>query len=189
MTRDADLPTLPADFPKAGDAFRHCLRGTIYVVTGASRSSTNPAELDVLYRPEDAPEDEIPWNRPYESFMSTIEIDGRVVRRFEPVGRRQASYCRPEVLAFARAMEAKLRLNAHKGTWKEEDPFDLLARVVDEIDELDMAIEAYSKDPKDDTKKEVLSEAADVANFCLFTADVCGSLKEGLSAEGVYSAP
>lgn len=189
MTRDDSLPPPPADLPRPGDAFRHWLRGTIYVVTGVARNEANPAEFDVLYKLEGAPEDAIPWRRTYTDFVMVMKVDGKDVLRFEFVGKRQVSYCRPEVMAFARAMEAKLRLNAHKGTWKEDDPFDLLARVVDEIDELDVAIEEYSGGPTEETRKAVLSEAADVANFCLFTADVCGSLKGGVSAEGVYSTP
>lgn len=200
-----DLLSLPQDFPRRGEAFRHWKRGTIYVVTGASRSESDPDELDVLYKEEGAPEDAIPWRRSYSSFTETIICDGKELRRYEPVGRRQVGYCRREVVAFAVAMELRLRLNEHKGGgWKEEDPFDLLDRVVDEIDELDQAIENHVRteaaeakggavsdedEGTAETRRRVLSESADVANFCMFVADACGSLEGNPSSERVYSSP
>jgi len=90
---------------------------------------------------------------------------------------------RPEVLAFARAMEEKLRRNDHKGGWKDESARSLLERAEDEIDELDLAVTCLRDDecghhPSEAAKLEnVLGEAADVANFVMMVADVCGALK------------
>ena len=85
---------------------------------------------------------------------------------------------RPEVVAFANAMEEKLRANdKHKIGWKNSSSSHLLKLLRLEVLELEEAIQdsinplAIHRLPK-----EVLEEAADVANFCLFIADVCGTL-------------
>lgn len=74
----------------------------------------------------------------------------------------------PYVLAFARQMEGKLDQNRHKGNregWLKDAPIDLLARLVEEVVELQHAIDRGW--PTDD----VAGEAADVANFALMVAD------------------
>lgn len=74
----------------------------------------------------------------------------------------------PYVLAFARQMEGKLDQNRHKGNregWLKDAPIDLLARLVEEVVELQHAIDRGW--PTDD----VDGEAADVANFALMVAD------------------
>lgn len=77
---------------------------------------------------------------------------------------------RPEVAAFAQAMELKLRENEHKGGWKNCDIFYLFSRLAEETAELKHAvIDRYPK-------TSVLDEAADVANFAMMIADVCGAL-------------
>ncbi len=189
MKEDAEpLPPAPKGLPRRCDAFRHWRHGTIYVVTGVSRSESRPWEFNVDYLPEGvSDETEIPWRRTYEEFSEFVFPESqenphcpRSVRRFDPIGRREIpTFCRPKVLAFARAMEEKLRKNEHKGGWEGEDPYDLLARIVDETDELDTALEAHLGDKcNEETTRKVLSEAADVANFCLFVADVTGALGE-----------
>jgi NTP pyrophosphatase (non-canonical NTP hydrolase) len=72
---------------------------------------------------------------------------------------------RPEVVAFADAMEAKLRENDHKRPWYCLDMRTLSRRLTQEREELRRAVEVG--DPA-----EVLREAADVANFCMMTADM-----------------
>jgi len=72
---------------------------------------------------------------------------------------------RPEVDAFADAMEAKLRANDHKRHWRFLDMRTLSRLLTHEIEELRLAVERC--DPE-----EVLREAADVANFCMMTADM-----------------
>ena len=185
MSDAAALPPPPKDIPRRGDAFRHWKQGAIYVVTGVSRSEGRPSEFNVHYLHEGVSDDDaIPWKRTYDDFMACIFPErqedptcARAIRRFELVGRREIpSFCRPVVLAFARAMEEKLRKNEHKGGWDGEDPYDLLAMIVDETDALDTALESYLKDNNAEAVKKVLSEAADVANFCLFVADVCGAI-------------
>lgn len=44
---------------------------------------------------------------------------------------------RPEVLAFAQTMEEQLRANDHKPGWKNDPPIDLIARLREEVEELD----------------------------------------------------
>lgn len=187
------LPAPPADMPRRGDAFRHWKHGATYVVTGRSRNEQFPDSFDVLYLPEGASEEtDIPWRRTYEDFMNEVvhpddvgKPKARTVRRFAPDGRRDLSSVRREVLVFARAMEEKLKANEHKGGWKNEHPFDMLERVVDEIDELDVALQALDSDRSSAEKvAKVLSEAADVANFCMFVADVVGALGPQLVPAG-----
>ena len=82
---------------------------------------------------------------------------------------------RPEVAAFAKAMEAKLKENDHKGGWNrgEDTPDELMARLLEEAEELENALHPMRKrDPK-----RILREAADVANFAMMVADVCGALR------------
>lgn len=97
---------------------------------------------------------------------------------------------RPEVAAFAQAMEAKLRENDHKGRvgWKGEDTNWLLRRLREETDELASVVarqaigaaqytgEAAQNERRDWYRPEVTREAADVANFAMMIADVCGAL-------------
>lgn len=184
------LPQAPADLPRRGDAFAHWKKGVVYVVTGVSRSEASPGEFNIHYLHEGVSEEEmIPWSRARDDFMGYVpavdvarfrlepEDDVTPVRRFLPIGRREIpAFIRPKVAAFARAMEEKLRKHEAKGGWEGEDPYDLIARVVDETDELDVAVEDHKKHGTQETTRKVLSEAADVANFTMFVADVCGAL-------------
>lgn len=77
---------------------------------------------------------------------------------------------RKEVELFADAMERKLLLNDHKSGWKHESVMFLLPRLRQELRELTRAV-------GEGTEEDVLSEAADVANFAMMVADVCGGLK------------
>ena len=95
---------------------------------------------------------------------------------------------RPEVAAFAQLMERELRRNDHKGGWKEEQTSYLSRRCGNELEELRAAIQLQRKEwmtgfpPVDAGKRDELRvavgrEAADVANFAMMIADVCGALK------------
>lgn len=77
---------------------------------------------------------------------------------------------RPEVAAFAQLRETKLSQNDHKPSWRDCTPEWLLARLVEEAEELRQAI-FWDKDPQ-----HIAEEAADVANFANFIADVVGGL-------------
>lgn len=81
---------------------------------------------------------------------------------------------RPEVLAFAHLMERQLRANDHKPGWKGHAPHDLAVRMFQEATEATWAIADW-KDGTGDTQS-VGTEAADVANFAMMIADVCGAL-------------
>ena len=76
---------------------------------------------------------------------------------------------RPEVLAFARLMEAQLRENDHKGGWHGADEDYLLKRLNDEVIELTEACDQRGYAPKSQ-RKNVGREAADVANFAMMLA-------------------
>ena len=88
---------------------------------------------------------------------------------------------RPEVIAFAHHMEAKLRENDHKGGWRNDLPSVLMERLHQEAEELNAALDGG----KDCACREaccghwatvkpvnVLQEAADVANFAMMIADL-----------------
>lgn len=88
---------------------------------------------------------------------------------------------RPEVAAFARIMEAKLRENDHKSGWKHDTAFALLDRVEHEVAELRSALFGVHcrvfSGKCDGCREEVVGEAADVANFAMMVADVVGGLE------------
>ena len=86
------------------------------------------------------------------------------------------SYLRPEVLAFAIAMERELRANDYKGGWKECDSASLLQHLDEEVYEL-------TEEAMKSTSENVLSEAADVANLAMMVADVMGGLRHAYEKE------
>lgn len=83
---------------------------------------------------------------------------------------------RPEVIAFARLMEDQLKANDHKPGWKGEDWWPLLMRMREETIELQEALAPGSRTDLPAWWTRVGCEAADVANFALMIADVCGAL-------------
>lgn len=81
---------------------------------------------------------------------------------------------RGEVLWFAQEMEGQLQENDHKDGWEERSAKWLLNRLKQEVGELERAIE---------NKKNVVDEAADVANFAMMIADnfahpTCGTSED-----------
>lgn len=92
----------------------------------------------------------------------------------------EAPAVRPEVLAFALAMEERLRANDHKGGWSKDHPLALYKRLLEEAIELRTEVEVnlwrVTGPSGDEDRTHVRHEAADVANFALMIADVCGAL-------------
>lgn len=87
---------------------------------------------------------------------------------------------RPEVLAFAIVMEAKLRENDHKGGWQGMTPGQLIVRIREETDELaDLFLADYYKSGGTPDRRKLNGEAADIANFAMFAADIFGALQTG----------
>ena len=92
---------------------------------------------------------------------------------------------RPEVQAFAELMEQKLRENDHKGGWKECNLTYLSDRIKDETRELFSLFQAWhlakvghmSAPTLPEVRRFIGREAADVANFALMIADICGALR------------
>lgn len=109
---------------------------------------------------------------------------------------------RPEVIAFADAMERKLKANDHKQGWKQGAPHYLIGRIGIEVGELIQSLEVEAKADGDfyaaatmvplimaplrrwgphlklnGDPANILDEAADVANFAMMVADVFGALK------------
>lgn len=73
---------------------------------------------------------------------------------------------RSEVLAFAIEMEKVLRMNDHKGGWKEIGVEFLFRRLKDECNELGRC--------GGEDKNEIVKEAVDIANFAMMIADNSG---------------
>ncbi|WP_398457459.1 hypothetical protein [Sphingomonas albertensis] len=84
---------------------------------------------------------------------------------------------RPEVRAFALLMEKQLKANDHKSGWKDDDPKALIGRLIDETHELIDVANTPATRPRAALKR-MGQEAADVANFAMMIADVCGALGE-----------
>jgi len=83
---------------------------------------------------------------------------------------------RPEVLAFARLMEQQLRANDHKPGWKHDSADALIDRLNQELDELADAVDEWPQSRILNGTERVGKEAADVANFAMMLADICGAL-------------
>lgn len=87
---------------------------------------------------------------------------------------------RPEVAAFAVAMQRKLDEHARKHIgcpgWKGCSEEELRGGLVQELRELGMALE-------EGKPESILSECADVANWCLFLSDVLGGLMAGVQPD------
>jgi len=84
---------------------------------------------------------------------------------------------RREVDRFADAMEAKLAENDSKGGWEGETLSYLLRRLGEEGAELHAAVAHWKANATGQAARvRVLREAADVANFAMMVADVCGAL-------------
>lgn len=100
------------------------------------------------------------------------------------------SVVRPEVAAFALAMERKLAANdAKKGKrgWKDHNPHDLLRRVSEEAVEVLHALKDRDLGCGDDVA--ILNECADVANMAMMVADAAGVLPLSPLAPVLTSQP
>jgi len=111
--------------------------------------------------------------------------------------------CRPEVKAFAMVMEKKLLENDHKSGWKRMSLTALIGRLLEESAELcdemneprlpnhflfaqhhvrlaaRMLTDGYHERELPRRVSMLAGEAADVANFAMMVADVCGGLSPG----------
>lgn len=89
---------------------------------------------------------------------------------------------RPVVAAFAQTMEQKLCDNDHKGGWHDDGEQALLKRLREETDELEAALRRGPGTgvPFGERSAKAVAnigrEAADVANFAMMLADVCGAI-------------
>ena len=92
---------------------------------------------------------------------------------------------RREVRFFAAEMERKLRDNDFRSGWKECELEWLFGRLREEVDELHDAVTNHLRDCRANYRSvsegpmfppDVAGEAADVANFAMMIADVCGTL-------------
>lgn len=86
---------------------------------------------------------------------------------------------RPEVMAFAHAMEKRLRRNDYKGGWKNCKSDYLIKRLCEEYLELRDSIRE-----KGMWGPWVRGEAADVANFAMMIWDLAMIAENGPQSEG-----
>ena len=81
-----------------------------------------------------------------------------------------------KVEKFSQAMFKKLLDNRHKGDWSACDYAYLLRRLREETEELRFRLLGLIRSQAT-TPEQILSEAADVANFAMMIADNAGALK------------
>jgi NTP pyrophosphatase (non-canonical NTP hydrolase) len=81
---------------------------------------------------------------------------------------------RDEVARFAILMERELRKNDHKRSWKLARVWDMFRRLQGETSELHRELTGGKENRR---PARVAKEAADVANFAMFIADLCGGLE------------
>jgi NTP pyrophosphatase (non-canonical NTP hydrolase) len=80
---------------------------------------------------------------------------------------------RDEVLWFAKCMEKKLQANDHKGHWSNCTLAYLKRRIREELSELERAVprDGFYSFYTSEEVANIVSEAADVANFAMMIAD------------------
>lgn len=100
---------------------------------------------------------------------------------------REEAAPRHQVRQFAELMEERLKANDHKGGWKGERLPYLMRRLREEVEELSEAL-LPDKDWAMEAEK-VGREAADVANFVMMVADICGALAASGTASGKPPIP
>ena len=74
---------------------------------------------------------------------------------------------------FHTTMFVKLSEKQYKGGWEDLSPSELLSMLKVEVKELEEAL-----DKENTNRRDIAREAADVANFAMMIADVCGGLDE-----------
>lgn len=92
---------------------------------------------------------------------------------------RMASPTMAYVLKFARLMENKFALNRHKGDrpgWLAMSAWDIRAKLLDEVGELDEALGEWLGAPTPENARALAMECADVGNYALELADRVGGL-------------
>lgn len=89
---------------------------------------------------------------------------------------------RSPVQRFALLMERALQANDHKGGWDEESAEWLLSRLREEAEELAAVTPSAAHSNISCDAERVGREAADVANFAMMIADVCGGLPDASQA-------
>jgi hypothetical protein len=76
---------------------------------------------------------------------------------------------RPELAAFAKAMESRLKENAHRGDWRTFNFYYLAACLTANLGHM---IRAFQADKAD----AVLKSATDAANYAMMIAELYGNL-------------
>jgi hypothetical protein len=118
-------------------------------------------------------------------------VEGRdftLLRASPPLAAEPRRTVRPEVLAFARVMSAKIDGHNHdrgEHGWRTATPIDLLDWLHRYFADLQDAARAFAFRGETDARGRVLSKAANVANLAMMIADVCGAIPaQPLAAEG-----
>lgn len=125
--------------------------------------------------------------------VKNSELEAELVRMQKIIQGEPEMVLRPEVRAFADAMERKLQQNDHKGGWGNMPSSWLFRRLRAEMEELEAVRKTYidaieMREPNKDLstlREAILSECADVANFAMMIADICKTID---SSEHVSAA-
>lgn len=76
---------------------------------------------------------------------------------------------RPELAAFAKAMESRLKENSHRGDWRTYNFYYLAARLTTNLGHMIRVFQA-------DKPEAILNSAADTADYALMISDLYGGL-------------
>jgi hypothetical protein len=76
---------------------------------------------------------------------------------------------RPELAAFAKVMESRLKENAHRGDWRTYNFYFLAACLTANLGHMIRAFQA-------DKPESILKSAADTANYAMMISDLFGGL-------------
>lgn len=120
----------------------------------------------------------------YHTFPAQAGEMSRALRAALPsaLGGTGPALLRPEVLAFARAMERRLAENAHKGdSWRHMTWSAMITGLRQEASELQVA--------RSWSSEHIATAAADVGNFAMFIAVVFGGLSAPLRSLDGGSGP
>lgn len=165
----------PGLFIRGDDALYRAMRLGEYLKGGDSPFGTLRAEISSL-----------------RSLLASVQVQPG--EPAAPTAEGDGGGWRTEVVAFAGLMEAKLRENDHKPGWQTDLPQTLYSRLEDECQELAMRLGAFGQHLLTDSTTQGMldqigSEAADVANFAMMIADVCGALPAARSHQGEDTRP
>ena len=166
---------------------------------GGGPARVAPGTFVVLHGPDPFPVEYHPDTLAFGRFPCSLELNVEHLHRtcpqcgfswaeacpsaddFLPIGPRPvpAPHVRQEVWAFALLMERELAEHDDREGWKHVKTEWLFSRLLEEVEEVRQVLIDLDRDAagiQERAAERIGPEAADVANFCMFIADVCGAL-------------